>query len=44
MLTANFVPSLYNQQQAVRLYRPGRDAAGRRAAVDTVTGQILPRR
>ena len=23
MLTSNFIPSLYNQQQAVRLYRPG---------------------
>jgi hypothetical protein len=42
MLTANFVPGLYNQQQAVRLYRPGRDANGNRAAVDSVTGQILP--
>jgi hypothetical protein len=41
MLTSNFIPGLYNQQQAVRLYRPGVNAAGQRVAVDPATGSTL---
>jgi hypothetical protein len=40
-LGSNFIPSLYQQNQAVRLYRPGLNAAGQRIAVDPVTGQQL---
>lgn len=40
-LTSNFVPGLYNQQQAVRLYRPA-TIGGTRMAFDSVTGQTLP--
>lgn len=40
-LTANFVPSLYQGNDAVRLFRPGRNAGGQRVAVDPVTGQTL---
>ncbi len=40
-LTANFVPSLYDRGQAVRLYQPARNAAGQRIAFDPVTGQSL---
>jgi hypothetical protein len=38
-LTSNFLPSLFDPSQAVRLYRPGRNAAGTRVGVDPVTGQ-----
>jgi hypothetical protein len=41
MLTANFIPSLYNQSQAVRLYRPAFNAAGQRVARDPVTGTMI---
>jgi hypothetical protein len=40
-LTANFLPSLYNQQQAVRLYRPGFNAAGAKVGVDPGTGATV---
>jgi hypothetical protein len=40
-LTSNFVPDLYQQSDAVRLYQPGFDAAGQRVALDPVTGQSL---
>ncbi len=40
-LGSNFIPSLFQQNQAVRLYRPGLNAAGQRIAVDPVTGQQL---
>ena len=40
-LGSNFIPSLFDQSQAVRLYRPGLDAAGTRFAVDPVTGQQI---
>lgn len=40
-LTSNFVPSLYDPAQSVRLYQPGLDASGQRVAVDPVTGQTL---
>jgi hypothetical protein len=39
--TTNFVPELYDPSQAVRLYRPGRNAAGVRVAVDPLTGQQI---
>ena len=39
--TANFLPDRYNAADAPRLYRPGKDAAGNRVAVDTATGQTL---
>ena len=40
-LTSNFIPSLFDANQAVRLYRPGLNASGQRIAVDPVTGQQL---
>jgi Carboxypeptidase regulatory-like domain len=40
-LTSNFLPGLYSQSDAVRLYQPGRDAAGQRVALDPLTGQTL---
>jgi hypothetical protein len=40
-LTSNFVPGLYQQNAAVRLFQPGLNAAGQRIAVDPVTGQSL---
>jgi hypothetical protein len=40
-LGSNFIPSNFDQGQAVRLYRPGLNAAGQRVAVDPVTGQQL---
>ncbi len=40
-LTSNFVPGLYAASSAVRLYEPGRNAAGQRIAIDPVTGQTL---
>ena len=40
-LGSNFIPSLFDQGQAVRLYRPGLNAAGQRVAVDPVTGQQI---
>ncbi len=39
--TANFLPDRFNAADAPRLYRPGKDAAGNRVAVDPVTGQTL---
>jgi len=39
-LTSNFVPTLFNQSQAVRLYQPG-IVNGTRVALDPVTGQTL---
>jgi hypothetical protein len=39
-LTANFVPDLFNQNQAVRLYQPA-IVNGTRVAFDPVTGQSL---
>ena len=41
VLTSNFMPALFDQSQAVRLYRPGLNAGGTRVAVDPVTGQTL---
>jgi hypothetical protein len=41
-LTSTFLPNKFNAAQAVRLFRPGRNAAGQRIAIDTVTGQTLP--
>jgi hypothetical protein len=38
-LTSNFIPELFDQSQAVRLYRPARNAAGVRVGRDPVTGQ-----
>ena len=40
-LTSNFIPGLFDANQAVRLYRPGLNASGQRIAVDPVTGQQL---
>ena len=40
-LTSNFVPGLYQQNGAVRLFQPGLNAAGQRVAFDPVTGQTL---
>ena len=40
-LTSNFIPELFDANQAVRLYRPGLNASGQRIAVDPVTGQQL---
>ena len=40
-LTSNFIPELFDANQAVRLYRPGLNASGQRVAVDPVTGQQL---
>jgi outer membrane receptor protein involved in Fe transport len=40
-LTSNFYPEMFQASQAVRLYRPGLNAAGQRIAVDPVTGQQL---
>ena len=39
--TANFIPTRYVAADAPRLYRPGKDAAGNRIAIDPVTGQTL---
>jgi hypothetical protein len=39
-LTSNFVPELFQQNQAVRLYRPGL-SGGTRVAVDPVTGETI---
>ena len=41
-LTSTFLPDKFNAAQAVRLFRPGRNAAGARIAFDPVTGQTLP--
>jgi len=41
LLTSNFLPDQFSRGDAVRLFRPGRNAAGQRAAVDPVTGQVL---
>jgi hypothetical protein len=41
MLTSNFMPNLYAQNSAVRLYQPGLNASGARVALDPVTGQTL---
>jgi hypothetical protein len=41
-LASGFRPENYNPAQAVRLYRPGRDAAGNSIAVDPGTGAALP--
>ena len=40
-LTSNFIPELFDANQAVRLYRPGMQGSTR-VAVDPVTGQVLP--
>jgi hypothetical protein len=40
-LTSNFMPGLYSPAAAVRLFQPGRNAAGQRVALDPVTGQTL---
>ncbi len=40
-LTSNFAPELFNQSDAVRLYRPA-IVNGTRVAQDPVTGQTLP--
>ncbi|HWJ54577.1 MAG TPA: hypothetical protein VNR90_00150, partial [Vicinamibacterales bacterium] len=40
-LGSNFIPELFQQNQAVSLYRPGLNAAGQRVAVDPLTGQQL---
>jgi hypothetical protein len=41
-LASNFRPELYNPQQAVRLYYPGRDANGNAVAIDRATGATQP--
>jgi hypothetical protein len=41
-LASGFRPENYNPAQAVRLYRPGRDAANTAIAVDPGTGATLP--
>jgi len=40
-LTSNFLPDKFDPSKAVRLFRPGLNAAGQRVAVDPVTGQTL---
>jgi hypothetical protein len=40
-LTSNFFPEMFDASQTVRLYRPGRNGAGQRVAVDPVTGQQI---
>ena len=40
-LTSNFVPGLFSQADAVRLYQPAFNASGQRVALDPVTGQTL---
>ena len=41
-LTSNFNPASFQASQAVRLYRPGLNAAGQRVGVDTATGAQVP--
>ena len=40
--TSNFLPDKWDPKQQPRLYFPGFDAGGKRAAMDPVTGQVLP--
>jgi len=42
LLTSSFFPDKFNAPGAVRLFRPGRNAAGQRVALDPATGQTLP--
>jgi TonB-dependent Receptor Plug Domain. len=37
--TANFLPNRYDPAQAVALFRPGFDAAGKKASINPLTGQ-----
>jgi hypothetical protein len=40
-LSSNFLPDRFDASKAPRLYYPGRDAAGNRAAVDRATGATV---
>lgn len=39
---SNFLESAYDRSKTPRIYRPGRNAQGARAAVDPLTGEALP--